>query len=438
MKNYKSNKNLFNVTTLILIILVSLLISLVYILIEPLYQNSLFVTKNNGVISVSDFVLFYESGAIAKSSDAQNVYNPEIQLKWANKLIYPDYINRVFYINYVPFMFALMIPLTLVSMTQAYFSWCIGSVALALYGLNKLLIKTQHLNKIQRLIFSLSLFISVPSIYCLKLGQSSYLILGLFSMFLYLEFNHKAKIAGILLALTTIKPQYIFLLLTDILVNKRMRILSSFVLTEIILFMIAIATIGIPETIEFPKILINSETTRNMNSLILAGNYPERMTNLRAILSTFLSLKFSFYISLIAIVIIIIFILKNRRISYLNDTLKYWYYSVLLVSSVFLGPHTFIHDSILLAIPAALTLKTLNFKEILNNPESSEIIWTFLIIFYPFASWLCLFMQLYSPFKISYLAIYHLLLLISCLTVYQKLVSLNNKAVNLTLDSNQS
>ena len=60
-----------------------------------------------------DFIHYYQCGAMALSPDRFQVYNPQLQLAWTNKLISPAHVDEIWFIQFVPFVFPLMIPFAL-------------------------------------------------------------------------------------------------------------------------------------------------------------------------------------------------------------------------------------------------------------------------------------------------------------------------------------
>ncbi len=405
---------MFKPSFFILVIFLTLAGLMVYILVEPAFKGNLFVEHINGQTLVSDFILYYQSGKMAISSDAHKIYDPLVQLKWTNQLIYPDKINGIFYVNYVPFMFALLIPLTFFSIPTAYFLWCCLQLILAYTGLNLILKLNNNIQGIYKILLFLGFFISVPSIYCLKLGQSGYILLSLFCYYLYFRFKQNKNLSGSLLALTTIKPQYSLLPFLDLIINNEKKVLIAFIASEIILFLTAILNIGIKETLLFPSILLNSETVRHVKGFVLTGLYPTKMTNLRALVSYFYNDKLSSYISLLGIILFSLFFVFK----YKNKILVNWYFAVLILASVYFSPHTYIHDTVLIFLPFVLTVKTLKINEIINMNVISEKIWHILLIIYPICSWACLLEQLNSPIKVSFLSFYNLGLLINAIFVF--------------------
>ena len=349
------------------------------LLVKPYLHGDLFYTQHGATAtSISDFIHFYSAGAMALSADSHQVYQPEVQLRWINTLIRPACTESVFYMQYVPFVFPLMAPFALLSMTAAYFLWLLLSALCGLIGMVLIAKSIRHWNKEAVALFALSVFASFPSALTLKLGQTTWFMLALISGY-YWALLGKADLAGgICLALTTLKPQYTVLFAIPGLALRRWRLIVYSIITETILLLLAGITIGWQNVVQYPMTLLHAETSAHF-----WGVLPEHMISVRALLSLItgpqLALRLSILVMLAAAGAVYVL---WRRAASLGVDAWHWAFAITVLLSLIASPHSHPYDSLLLALPAGLTLGT-------PGPARGpgRWIWSALLITFPLTSW---------------------------------------------------
>jgi hypothetical protein len=87
--------------------------------------------------------------------------------------------------------------------------------------------------------------------------------------------------------------------------------------------------------------------------------------------------------------LIYLFLLWKRLETDAPAESTFWPIAVTSAIAVVTSPHTHYHDALILAIAAALTVKSLDFRGIASDQSLSYRIWCALLLFYPTLSWLC-------------------------------------------------
>lgn len=194
-------------------------------LIQPMLKGEFFAFTANGRTAISDFVHFYAAGAMAQSADRLAVYDPAVQLKWLNYLVAPVHCHTVFYMQYVPFIFPALIPLSKLSMLAAYWMWVLVSLALGAIALYVVLHDVRKVSG-QYIPFIILLIISsMPSYITLYLGQTTWLMLSFFALYFVNWLKKRDFVAGLCLALASVKPQYALFLAMPALASRRWHLL---------------------------------------------------------------------------------------------------------------------------------------------------------------------------------------------------------------------
>jgi len=321
-------------------------------------KNEFDSTRAKSYMFFLDFSKYYICGKMACGDEyvRSHVYDADLQQKYLTEYSLTDARKPIEYIAYPPINFPLMKPLALLPMSQAFhIYWIIGLLfsILATWLLSR---KSKFFHSVLNfLTLWLAIFASIPMFRAYALGQFSLYLLGLISLYFYLFFKAGKKsdwLAGAALALTAIKPQYCLFLAIPALATFRWRIIAAASIGEAILLAMAVATVGMKNITDFPKIVLFADQTA-----LYSGVFPEQMVNLRAIFCQFtsahLAMQMASYLGFAAMLALLLLWYKHgRKRPDLNLRLAALTICVSLTSS----PHTNIYDCILLAVPAILTL----------------------------------------------------------------------------------
>jgi hypothetical protein len=362
----------------VLCFLIAWVVGIFGFLAPPIGDRHAFAFATPNGTAVSDFVHFYQCGAMTLSADRGRVYDAALQQAVTNELIAPEKITRPFYIQYVPFIFPLLAPLALMPIEIAYTVWFFLSVGVGTACLFLLLRTNSALSNFDRALFAMYVLSSCPGVIALKLGQSSWFLLACFCC-VYLWWQRSRDIlAGCALALTTIKPQYIVLFVISLVSARRWKILAGFGLALCGLALLAVFTIGWQNVIYYPAILFHAETSTE-----LAGVEAGGMISLRGVLSQFLP-------QIMALPISIAVLLGGAVAAYRlwsNESKSNWAMALTVVLCLVVSPHTHIYDLLLLSVAAAVTLATISPIQACRLTSVPERVWTLLMLVYPIITW---------------------------------------------------
>jgi hypothetical protein len=357
------------------------------LLASPIAHRGTFSTPLPQGAAVSDFVLFYESGYLAKSPQRLHVYDPDVQMATMNRLIAPDHINKVFYCQYVPQVFVLMAPLAVLPINIAYTVWYFFMLGCGIFAINLLMSDEGRFDKMDRWLMTAAVVSSIPSMVALKIGQSSwFLVLFLSLFYLGLKYGREAK-AGINLALFTIKPQYFPLFVVALFSARRWRIIAWAAAAEAVLLGISAVVLGWRNIINYPNIVLHADTTASFS-----GVNPESMVSLRSVLTPFLPQTAVVATSFALLLLGAVAVYAIWRAMVANRLNVQWAMALTTVACLVLSPHSHVYDLLLLSIPAALTLPSLGAMRLWQQSTPALRVWSFVLFFYPllsyFAYWL--------------------------------------------------
>ncbi len=387
----KANYNLLILGCLVFVLLWLLIFCL--LLFTPEDHQYFSSVNADGVTSVSDFIHYYQAGAMTLSPDRHFVFDPATQLKWTNALIYPNKIDVVFYFQGMPYTFPMLAPLAMLPKSTAFIVWSLVSLITGITGLcllsTKFLGKELGWSKIELTLFLASALVSAPSIVNYRIGQSGWLLVGLFSFYFWFLAKKQHVLSGAVLSLSTFKPQYTPLLLVPLVSGRRWLALASFLCVEVLQIILAGATIGWENVLNYPHILFTAETSKEV-----AGVYPEQMISLRSLLSLLGNAQLALIVNAICLLVATVacfYIWRQRWTKDDDNTFVYffrWQAAVTLVLCLLLSPHTHIGDLSILAVSAALTLPMSGMKGNSMQADLSAKLWTITFFTFPLFSWL--------------------------------------------------
>lgn len=252
-----------------------------YLLIcEWFAHNQLFAMNVLGKPYVSDFTLWYEAGQLGREAlaHALDVYDPKLQGDCIAKLIAPVVADQPFYLQYPPWFFTYMLPLSLFSLAVAWMLWCLLGIALISWALIYLCRGHIEGKKGVSFVF-LSFFAAFPTWLSLRLGQTSLIIFPFMVAYWKLLREKRYFLLGLITGLLSIKIQYLPFLGMIGLVTGHLRFIAGGVLGLGLAILASAMTLGWSNVINYPQVLLHAETT-----VQYSGVSPEHMQNLRGIL----------------------------------------------------------------------------------------------------------------------------------------------------------
>ncbi|MBX9940169.1 MAG: DUF2029 domain-containing protein [Candidatus Obscuribacterales bacterium] len=362
-------------------------------------------------LDLTDFSQFYQAGQLIVSKQAHQVYNPDVQEAWCLGLIYPHIpVKGLFYNQSVPFLYLFCIPYGFLPYNVAYIAWCLSTGLMSILALALLLHQSTQDLKNRGLdsrgficLFLAMTYSSIPAYLTVWHGQTTFLMVTCMALSMYFLLRGKEILCGVWLALSTVKPQYILLPMVSLLgLNQRKAFIALF-LTEAALFALAGCFMGFDNILHYPLTLISAESSSRF-----VGVNPHVMASLRGLLSASMTHnhKLAMLITVLALFasLIPVMILGRKFVTAQFYELKRnFYLAFVYMLALVLSPHTHYFDCLLVAVPAALTIKPWLLKRLTRQEKSDENtspeialliseekaykVYVGLLIAYPYLSW---------------------------------------------------
>ncbi len=379
----KSNWPLLAVDVLYLTLMICLLIGSYDYLSSTLAAGKMFAWVDGDRYSFSDFVHFYQCGQLTLSPDHERIYDPQMQLEWFNKLFTNFKWDKPHFIQYVPFVFPLCVPLALLPMAKAYVAWLILSLSC---GAGSVILLARHY---RRLSWGATLAILVGaasswvSILSLRIGQPSWLLTAIVAIYFWGLFRKHDIASGIMLALASFKPHYALFFAVPAVALRRWALLATAAACEAVLLTLAGMTVGWQNVFGYPSILMHADATAGF-----LGVHVEKMVCVRGLLSGALPpeavLPASLAVMLAALAGACVWWLRAAA---KDEELTRWGCAVLVLMSLFFSPHTHFYDYLILAVSAVLTLDGPSAAAIAGRRPASFLLWSLLLFVYPAFTW---------------------------------------------------
>lgn len=367
---------------------------MVHKLSEPLLNPRWFMNTKTGKADITDFFQYYQASALGQSKQSKKVYDPAVQKAWADELIAPIKSEKVFYNQQPPFSYTLLLPLSWLPPPSAYLAWCLAQMGFGLGGLYYLS-RLGPLNSRDRLLFIVGVAVSFPAYSCIWHGNTSFWLLGTMSFFIAFLYERKELLSGLFLALSTFKPQYLFPLTVPIAAMKRWKVAAALVIFELLLMLSAAPLIGLENVISYPYVVTHAESSENF-----IGVNAHKMISLRGPIAMFLSTGSSLKITAALMFLCLgpLYLLWRKCTGVLSsaisvDALRFLW-AVTICTMLLTSPHSHLFDFLLVAMAAALTLKTLSPKGMSTgsgNTGAPRRLWTTMLVIFPPLSWIANF-----------------------------------------------
>lgn len=331
--------------------------------------------------SVMDFRVDYVSGQLATSNERDRLYDPEVQDVWFRKIAsFGDTSLPTSYFPYTPLFLLITIPLSMLSLSNAFLAWTCGGWLGMIAGLASL---RHHLHKSSGLALPVvaGCLASLPAARCLVLGQMSYLFVAMLSAFFQAIVRRQDWLAGAMLAATAIKPQVFVFFCIPLLALSRWKSIGVTVLCGL-LALAVVAVVASPSIVlsypsAFISVLLKGHTSANPQEMVcirglLSGLLPSTITSAVTWLAAAGGMAASFW--------------AWKRHPITEATLP-WLISFTVLLYVVTGPHVHLYDCLLLSICALCSLRDASFTQA-QNSRGVVRYWSIILLCYPLAGWL--------------------------------------------------
>jgi hypothetical protein len=197
-------------------------------------------------IETTDFLNFYVGATIVREGHGRTLYQAETQ-----QLVLQSILGRrvTEYYLHPPFEAAALVPFSYLRIERAFVVWTL--VNAALLGLLPLLFTGCVSFVARRPYLGLLGFAFPPVLASLTLGQDSILVLFFISAAYLLGVKKRDFVAGLVLALATVKFQYVLILALLLLVSRKFRFIGGFVAGCAVLALASVLVTGGSGIIEY-------------------------------------------------------------------------------------------------------------------------------------------------------------------------------------------
>lgn len=325
------------------------LLGTVLALMVVLHLTTLWRERGDIAAAHGDFIIYYTGSEILLDGRAHDLYNLAVQKAYQDRLhvsIRPDPLPY----NHPPYELLLFAPLALLPYPYAFLVW--GCVNLCLIAAILWLLSSL-IDENNRTLIALLWGAFFPITATIWHGQDS--ILSAFLVVVAITNLKRGRLsgAGIALAFGLYKPQLVLPILFCLAFNRQWSAVLTFTATAFILISVSIAMVGWPGAVQYVDLL------RWINGFGYSID-PTKMANLRGVLENFSDLgvprRMIDLITLGASIGVWCWSLSLWRSTAAADSLFDLRVSHLVVISLLVSYHLYVHDLTLLAIPLSLLL----------------------------------------------------------------------------------
>lgn len=333
-----------------------------------------------------DFRMCLECGKLAGSEHRFKIYDPQVQADWYEKTMRPmDKKGELGYISYAPYFNIFLMYLAKLPEAMAVSSWVYVTFALAVFCTLGLLRQNPNLTSFtQKAIFLLGAFVNMPSWYGLSIAQLHWFEFTFIGAYFMCLLKSRDILAGLSLVMVAVKPQYAVWLAIPAIVGRRWKIILCAAISAGILCAISAVQIGWQNIWEYPMLAARAASDQHIDSY---AHMSRTFVCVRAIFSVLLPWSISLMLGSAIFISSLAFAgwiwMQAAKGSLL---VKRWAIALTMVLCLLTSAHSHIYDCVLLVIPAALTLPTLNLQRIATLEPLSLRLWSFIMIALPLLS----------------------------------------------------
>jgi alpha-1,2-mannosyltransferase len=313
--------------------------------IEVVMGIVLILSTDHGRIETTDFLNFYAAATIVRQGHGHDLYQPETQEQALEAILG----RRVaeFYLH-PPFEAAALSPLSYLRIEQAFVIWTL--VNLGLLGLLPLIFAECIPFIADRPYLALLSFVFPPVLAALTLGQDSIMVLFSVSLAYMLWVKKRDFEGGLVLALATVKFQYVLILVLFLLLSRKFRLTAGFALGCAFLAVTSVLVTGFSGLIEYFRFVHQFDLHNGYGNIS-----SDRMMNLRGLLAGLGwtdHWRLLFYISSVILVVLTIVCARSIRTAR-NQPLGF---SLCVATALAASPYNYFQDASLLLLPVFLVL----------------------------------------------------------------------------------
>lgn len=247
-----------------------------------LSQGKFFARYVDGQVALTDFINHYNAGFLFRDCKQQhlNIYDPDIQLRYTQRVIGSVKTDAPVYIEVPPYAFAFLSPCSwLPTIETAWIAWSTLGFIASGYAIFVLL-KDSVQDRIGRMLAFACIFASYPMWLSFGLGQTSLYILPAFVLFWKTLRSGKYLPACIATAIISVKLQYVPVCAAVGCALGRWKFFTPLASTGVILLLLGFCAVGADNILNYPHALLHGETSTKF-----LGSFAITMPNLRGALT---------------------------------------------------------------------------------------------------------------------------------------------------------
>ena len=302
----------------------------------------------------ADFMAFFAAARMVVSGLGDQLYSMDAQAFWQQQVVGSS-IGGVLPYYHPPFQIIAYLPLTLMPLRWAYWVWnaiSLGIMAVSLIVFSSCLKPASWRVNLLRWLACLSFF---PTVAILILGQDSALLLLIFVAVFSDSKHGKEGRAGAILALGLFRPQLVVIPVLILLFQRRWKAFGYFCVVAAALISVSLLMVGWQGGLDYIALVMKAATFEDQY-----GIFPSKMNNLKAFFYLILSpdqrplLIPALILATSGFLTLLFSVFRGPwQPSMRVFDLKF---SVLILATLLVSPHLYIHDLVLLIIPGLLVL----------------------------------------------------------------------------------
>ncbi len=295
-----------------------------------------------------DFIIFYTGAQLVNEGHGRELYDLSLQAK-LQRAFKVEIRQGPLPFNHLPYELVLFSPLAKMPYLSAYAVWTLinGALLVGIFGLLLPFVDPEH-----KILLAALLVAFYPTAVALLHGQDSILSASLMAAAFASLKEKRDAAAGVVLALGLYKPQLVLPLAALLFLKRRWRAVLGFGLTACVLALISVAMVGGSGLIQYLHLL--SWMDRTHYTIV-----PANMANIRGLAETLSGFSLASQTTDLIVAAICIFFYgwsvslwkgdwdtEGRRFDLV--------FSHMVIVSLLLSYHLYVHDLILLVIPLVL------------------------------------------------------------------------------------
>ena len=336
-------------------------------------EKKLAVFQSGDVIYYGEFVHYFSLSQVVYADNKIKLYDQSPEN--LRKIGIP---SRIGIMDISPLTYFLMLPLAPLEVNNAQIIWSFVTFILGMIACCVIAKNCSSASNLRVAIIAIGIASSAPSIITMYLGQVSWFLASAIGLYLWAFFKKKDLLAGLFLAFTVVKFQYMPFLLIPLIVGRRRKLLFSAVGCGLILLVLIGFSCGFQNLSSYPAYLLHFEHV-DISCVKL-------MVCVRGVLERLLPQHLTLPISCALLLIALCWLYHLWMRVHKDELQVRLAINCTLCSCLVFAPHCFMPDTLLLGIIAAF------FLTVYNQPCVASLrharVFTLLLILAPVLGWI--------------------------------------------------